>query len=101
LKEEKNFNMIITIKNDDGTTSYDVSNIEDEGSRTNATVMIQKVGNLEIILEALNFASATHRGNLETLLKENPEAIVEEEGETDTNKVDVEQSDEESSEEDS
>ena len=54
-----------------------------------------------IILEALNFASATHRGNLETLLKENPEAIVEEEGETDTNKVDVEQSDEESSEEDS
>lgn len=93
--------MIITIKNDDGTTSYDVSNIEDEGSRTNATVMIQKVGNLEIILEALNFASATHRGNLETLLKENPEAIVEEEGETDTNKVDVEQSDEESSEEDS
>ena len=38
--------MIITIKNDDGTTSYDVSNIEDEGSRTNATVMIQKVGNL-------------------------------------------------------
>ena len=93
--------MIITIKNDDGTTSYDVSNIEDEGSRTNATVMIQKVGNLEIILEALNFASATHRGNLETLLKENPEAIVEEEGETDTNKVDVEQNNEESSEEDS
>jgi len=93
--------MIITIKNDDGTTSYDVSNIEDEGSRTNATVMIQKVGNLEIILEALNFASATHRGNLETLLKENPEAIVEEEGETDTNKVDVEQNNDESSEEDS
>ena len=69
--------MIITINNDDGTTSYDVNKIEDESMKANATVTIQKVGNLEIILEALNFASATHRGNLESMLQETPEAIVE------------------------
>jgi len=60
--------MIITITNDEGITSYDVNNIKDDSARTNATVMVQKVGQLEVILEALNFASSTHRGNLETLL---------------------------------
>jgi hypothetical protein len=68
--------MIITIRNDEGITSYDVNNIKDDSARTNATVMVQKVGQLEVILEALNFASSTHRGNLETLLSDNPEAVV-------------------------
>jgi hypothetical protein len=68
--------MIITITNDEGITSYDVNNIKDDSARTNATVMVQKVGQLEVILEALNFASSTHRGNLETLLSDNPEAVV-------------------------
>jgi hypothetical protein len=73
--------MIITITNDDGVTSYDVNKIEDEQKKANATVTIQKVGNLEVILEALSFASATHRGHLETLLKDTPEAVVEAEEE--------------------
>ena len=34
------------------------------------------------MIQALNFASATHRGNLETLLKDTPEAVVESEEET-------------------
>ena len=68
--------MIITITNDEGITSYDVNNIKDDSARTNATVMVQKVGQLEVILEALSFASSTHRGNLETLLSDNPEAVV-------------------------
>tara|TARA_R110002124_G_scaffold101979_1_gene249802 strand:+ start:348 stop:602 length:255 start_codon:yes stop_codon:yes gene_type:complete len=74
--------MIITIKNDDGVTSYDVTKIKDDGMRANANVTITKVSQLEVITEALNFASATHRGNLETLLKDTPEAVVESEEET-------------------
>jgi hypothetical protein len=69
--------MIITINNDDGTTSYDVNNINDDGVKQEATVIVQKVGNLQVIIEALDFASRTHRANLEELLKDREEAIVE------------------------
>ncbi len=88
--------MIITIKNEEGITSYDVNAIEDDNIRANANVMITKVSQLEVITEALNFASATHRGNLETLLKDNPDAVVEEEGDTAIDEVAVEQDEEES-----
>jgi hypothetical protein len=83
--------MIITIQNDEGVTSYDVNQIEDEQIKNNARVTISKVGTLDVILEALNFASTAHRGNLETLLKDTPEAVVESEEET----VDEETSSEE------
>jgi len=69
--------MIITINNDDGTTSYDVNNISDDAVKQEATVIVQKVGNLQVIIEALDFASRTHRANLEELLKDRDEAIVE------------------------
>jgi len=69
--------MIISINNDNGTTSYDVDNINDDGVKQEATVIVQKVGNLQIIIEALDFASRTHRGNLEALLVGRDEAIVE------------------------
>tara|TARA_X000001316_G_C883221_1_gene7943 strand:+ start:195 stop:449 length:255 start_codon:yes stop_codon:yes gene_type:complete len=69
--------MIVTINNNDGTTTYDVSKVEDENIRTQATVMINKVGQLEVLLEALNFTSSTHRANLEALLKDCPESLVE------------------------
>ena len=39
--------------------------------------MINKVGQLEVLLEALNFTSSTHRANLEALLKDCPESLVE------------------------
>jgi len=74
--------MIITITNDEGLTSYDVNNITDEQTQANARVTINKVTTLEVVLEALSFAGATHRGNLETLLKDSPEAMVESEEET-------------------
>ena len=83
--------MIISIKNDEGVTSYDVNKIENEELQNNARVTINKVGTLEVLLEALNFASSAHRGNLETLLKDTPEAVVESEEET----VDEETSSEE------
>ena len=69
--------MIVTINNDNGTTTYDVSKVEDESIRTQATIIINKVGQLEVILEALNFTSTTHRANLEALLKDCPESLVE------------------------
>ena len=69
--------MIITINNDDGNTSFDVNNINDEKIKQDATVIVQKVGNLQVIIEALDFASRTHRANLEELLKDRDEAVVE------------------------
>jgi len=69
--------MIITITNEDMITNFDVNNISDDAVKQEATVIVQKVGNLQIIIEALDFASRTHRGNLEELLKGREEAIVE------------------------
>jgi ribonuclease PH len=69
--------LIVTINNENGTITYDVSKVEDESIRTQATVMINKVGQLEVLLEALNFTSSTHRANLEALLKDCPESLVE------------------------
>ena len=75
--------MIITITNDDGTTNFDVNNITDDAVKQEATVIVQKVGNLQVVIEALDFASRTHRANLEELLKGREEAIVEPAEETD------------------
>jgi hypothetical protein len=68
--------MIITITNEDVVTNFDVDNISDDAVKQEATVVVQKVGNLQIIIEALDFASRTHRANLEELLKSRDEAIV-------------------------
>ena len=74
--------MIITIKNDDGESVYDVSKIEDEQKRNGANISISKIGTLNVLVEALNFASQGHQNNLEAVLKESPEAIVEQEDES-------------------
>ena len=71
----RNFNMIITINNEEGETLFDVNKITDDAVKQEATVIVQKVGNLQIIIEALDFASRTHRSNLEELLKGRDEAI--------------------------
>ena len=84
--------MIITIKNDDGESVYDVSKIEDDQKRTDASISINKIGTLNVMVEALNFASQGHQNNLEAVLKDSPEAIVEQE-ETETEET-VEESDE-------
>ena len=75
--------MIITIKNDDGEYVYDVSKIEDEQRKANANISITKIGTLNTVVEALNFASQGHQNNLEAVLKDSPEAMVEQE-ETET-----------------
>ena len=69
--------MIITIKNESGETVYDVSKIENSDSRMNASVSINKMGTLNTLAEALNFATQGHQGQLETLLADCPEAVVE------------------------
>ncbi len=56
--------MIITIKNDDGEYVYDVSKIEDEQRKANANISITKIGTLNTVVEALNFASQGHQNNL-------------------------------------
>ena len=47
--------MIITINNDDGATNFDVNNISDDAVKQEATVIVQKVGNLQVVIEALDF----------------------------------------------
>ena len=86
--------MIITIKNDDGESVYDVSKIEDEQKRNGANISISKIGTLNVMVEALNYASQGHQNNLEAVLKDSPEAIVEQE-ETETEET-VEESEDES-----
>ena len=73
--------MIITVKKDDGEVIYDVTKITDEAKQGEARVIISKVGNLDTVTEALSFASATHRANLERLLEDSPESVVESETE--------------------
>ena len=80
--------MIITIKNDDGESVYDVSKIEDEQRRTGANVSISKIGTLNVLVEALNYASQGHQNNLEAVLKESPEAVVEQDDEEETSTED-------------
>ena len=75
--------MIITIKNKEGETNFDINNISDDVVKQEATVIVQKVGNLQVIIEALDFASRAHRGNLEELLKSRDEAILVVEEEAD------------------
>ena len=84
LTKTRNFNMIITIKNDDGESVYDVSKIEDEEKRAGANISISKIGTLNVLVEALNFASQGHQNNLEAVLKESPEAVVEQDDESET-----------------
>ena len=69
--------MIINIKNDEGKSVYDVSKIEDEQKKAGANISISKIGTLNVLVEALNFASQGHQNNLEAVLKESPEAMVE------------------------
>ena len=68
--------MIITIKKDDGENIYNVNEIADEAKKGEARVIISKVGTLETLSEAINFASATHRANLEKLLESCDEALM-------------------------
>jgi hypothetical protein len=82
LMMTRNFNMIITIKNDDGESVYDVSKIEDEQKKAGANISISKIGTLNVLVEALNYASQGHQNNLEAVLKDSPEAIVEQEDES-------------------
>ena len=84
LTMTRNFNMIITIKNDDGESVYDVSKIEDEQKRTGANISISKIGTLNVLVEALNYASQGHQNNLEAVLKESPEAVVKQDDEEET-----------------
>jgi len=70
--------MIITISNEDVETIFDINNIADEQVKQEATVIVQKVGNLQVIIEALDFASRAHRSGLEELLKGCDEAQIKE-----------------------
>ena len=69
--------MIITITNDRGETLYDVNKIKDENKKQEATIIINKAGQLQVVVEALDFAARTHRINLEKLLEDCKEAVIE------------------------
>jgi hypothetical protein len=60
-----------------------INNISDDVVKQEAIVIVQKVGNLQVIIEALDFANRVHRDNLEELLKSRDEAILVVEEEAD------------------
>ncbi len=61
--------MIITIKNDEGvTTNLDINLFREKKKKQEATVLVKKVGNLQVTIEALDFASRTHRANFSPLV---------------------------------
>ena len=70
--------MIITITQDDGTTTtWDTNNITDDNIQMEANVIINKVSTLSVVSEALQFSTATHRNNLAILLQNRDEAVVD------------------------
>ena len=83
--------MIITIRKDDGTVTYNTSMIEDDNNKNDANTMISKIGTLNVVVEALNFASDTHQNNLTILLQNSEEAMVEEPAEPVEEEVVVEE----------
>jgi len=83
--------MIITIRKDDGTVTYNTSMIEDDNNKNDANTMISKIGTLNVVVEALNFASDAHQNNLTILLQNSEEAMVEEPAEPVEEEVVVEE----------
>jgi len=69
--------MIVSIKKDDDTVvDYDINKIKNDDMKKTAAVVITKVGQLEVISEALRFAIDGHRIGLEKTLSDCSEAIV-------------------------
>ena len=69
--------MIVSIKkDDDSVVDYDISKIKDDDIKKTASVVIAKVGQLEVISEALRFAIDGHRIGLEKTLSDCSEAVV-------------------------
>tara|TARA_R100000742_G_C4232888_1_gene54089 strand:- start:297 stop:515 length:219 start_codon:yes stop_codon:yes gene_type:complete len=69
--------MIVSIKkDDDNVVDYDISKIKDDDIKKTASVVIAKVGQLEVISEALRFAIDGHRIGLEKTLSDCSEAVV-------------------------
>tara|TARA_R100000234_G_scaffold30112_1_gene17631 strand:- start:5166 stop:5435 length:270 start_codon:yes stop_codon:yes gene_type:complete len=81
--------MVITIKKDNGETIYNVNEISNEAKQSEAKIIISKVGTLETLIEAINFASATHRANLEKILESSEEAVVVKSAEEDVSETKV------------
>ena len=71
--------MIVTITNENGEVLYDISKIKDDQQQNEARIIVQKTGTLSVVIEALEFASRTHRANLDKLLEGCSEAVVEQE----------------------
>ena len=69
--------MIVTITNENGEVLYDISKIKDDQQQNEARIIVQKTGTLSVVIEALEFASRTHRANLDKLLEGCSEAVVE------------------------
>lgn len=71
--------MIVTITNENGEVIYDISKIKDDQQQNEARIIVQKTGTLSVVIEALEFASRTHRANLDKLLEGCSEAVIEQE----------------------
>ena len=69
--------MKVTIeKNEGDRLDYETNNISDDTKRLTANAIIHKVAALDIVTEALNFASQAHRASLDKLLTDCKESQV-------------------------
>ena len=89
LQTMRSSSLVITIKKDNGETIYNVNEISNEAKQSEAKIIISKVGTLETLIEAINFASATHRANLEKILESSEEAVVVKSAEEDVSETKV------------
>ena len=84
--------MIITVQTEGVETSYEIDNVSDVAVKREINTVIQKIGQLNVSIEAYQYAAEGHRANLQSILIGRQEAIVEPE--------EVEAESEEASEED-
>ena len=62
--------MIVTVLDEQGNTiDYDLKDLKDSKVKSEANSIIEKVGQLEVVQEALRFSVEAHKLKLEQLLK--------------------------------
>ena len=80
--------MVITVQTEGVETSYEIDNVSDDAVKREINTVIQKIGQLNVSIEAYQYAAEGHRANLQSILTGREEAIVEpEEVETDAEEV--------------
>ena len=69
--------MIITVQIDGVEIAYETDNVGDDEVKRNINVLLAKIGQLNVQIEANQYAADGYRANLQSVLTGREEAIVE------------------------